>query len=69
MLVSDIPAHRQLIEKEEAFFSCGDVAALAEKIQKEIDRYEKGMDKAFDIQLQKYDWAKIGDEYERIMQS
>lgn len=69
VLVSDIPAHRQLIEKEASFFPCGDVTVLAEKIQREIDQYEKGIDGVFDIQLQKYDWKQIGDEYERIMQS
>jgi len=64
-LLSDIPAHRQLIAGDEYYFGLGDVEGLAKKIQRAV-RGEvvspEGM-----IDVSGYDWKAVIEKYEWII--
>lgn len=62
-LLSDISAHRQLIEGDEYFFEPEDVDTLAAKIE---DRIQAGA-KAYQFDFLRYDWSVVMPQYEKIL--
>lgn len=66
-LLSDIPAHRQLIPEDEYYFGVNDVQELAEKIQSVIDNREEKLRKK--INVKQYNWDVIIKQYENILYS
>lgn len=69
VLLSDIPAHRQLMEKmdDDVFFKIDDDQGLARKLQKLISKAdnEENMTNQYDIT--KYNWEACIDKYEKIL--
>lgn len=64
-LLSDIPAHRQLITEDAYFFSLDDLEELAEKIQKIITDRKQGIENIADIS--RFDWKNIMQQYEALL--
>jgi glycosyltransferase involved in cell wall biosynthesis len=64
VLVSDIPAHREVGLPEERYFRCGNVADLSRKLRLLIDRNWTFAEKeALKRQIQeKYDWRRIAEQ-------
>ena len=67
LLISDIPAHKLLIEKEDAFFPCGDVKKLAVKMREAMQTYDTEEHTAYEVE--KYDWEKVCARYEEILKN
>lgn len=67
LLISDIPAHRQLIE-EDVFFSCGDVKKLAERMREMMRAYRADEERKPIYEVEKYDWEKVCARYEEILE-
>ena len=64
VLVSDIPANKEVNLRRERFFKCGDIAELREKLQL---LFEKGLPeeemKEYRLQIaEKYNWQKIAEQ-------
>lgn len=72
VLVSDIPANREVDLPKERFFRCGDVQDLKAKIERLLgEKISEAEKYAFQQQIkEKYNWAKIADQtigvYERV---
>lgn len=64
-LLSDIPAHRQLIADDEYFFKLDDLEGLAEKIQRVITDRKQGIENIADIS--RFDWKNIIQQYEALL--
>lgn len=62
-LLSDIPAHRQLIVDDQFFFMLGDIEGLAKKIQALIISEKINFVDVEDVS--KYDWRNVIKQYER----
>lgn len=62
-ILSDIPAHRQLIEEDRFFFDTNDANDLATKLMK---RMNMGIVE-FQHNLDKYSWNNIIPQYEEIL--
>ncbi len=65
-LLSDIPAHRQLLEADEYYFNLEDVEELAEKVRKVIS--VNGLIDEKKIDVSRYDWKNIICQYECLLQ-
>jgi glycosyltransferase involved in cell wall biosynthesis len=65
-LLSDIPAHRQLIESDEYYFETNNPIELADKIKKVISNHN--VYKTNVINVSRYDWNIIIKQYEKILQ-
>lgn len=65
-LLSDIPAHRQLIAEDKYYFQLDDTQGLAEKIQKLITRKQCAEDI---MGIEEYDWEIIAAQYEKELQN
>lgn len=62
-LVSDIPAHRQLLQDDKCFFMADDYIGLAEKIERFINgRTERELP-----DIEQYNWNRIVRVYENIL--
>lgn len=64
-LLSDIPAHRQLIAGDQYFFKLNDIQELAEKIQNIVVSKEKRVENVEDIS--RFDWKNIIKQYEALL--
>lgn len=67
-LLSDIPAHRQLIPDDEYYFKADDVQGLAKKLKRIIAIEEGDAVLKHDIDISRYDWENIIDQYESVLQ-
>jgi glycosyltransferase involved in cell wall biosynthesis len=65
-LLSDIPAHRQLIESDEYYFETNNPTELADKIKVAMEKYEFGFGDTIDVSM--YDWNDIIKQYEDVLQ-
>lgn len=63
-LLSDIPAHRQLVSEDEYYFESDNAQQLAEK----LEEYIQGKDYVRQIDVEKYDWENIIIQYEVLLQ-
>lgn len=63
MLVSDIPAHRQILSGEEHFFKPENADELAKKLEKQM----KLGAKAYQYEFDRYDWKQVMPQYETIL--
>lgn len=63
LLLSDIPAHRQLISDDECFFNIDDVGELANKLEKLLDDGAN----VKPISVEAYDWSQIILKYEHLL--
>lgn len=63
-LLSDIPAHRQLIDCDDVFFNVNDSFELSKKIEERID----DNDKKPAINIERFDWNNIIRQYEYIIE-
>lgn len=63
LLLSDIPAHRQLIKDKSVFFTLDNNEQLKEKLQELI--HEGAAQNIYD--MSQYDWKNIIDKYENMM--
>jgi len=64
-LLSDIPAHRQLIAEDVFFFKLDDLERLAEKMQKVITDRKQGIENIAGIS--RFDWKNIIQQYEALL--
>lgn len=64
-LLSDIPAHRQLVSENEFYFAPNDTKGLAKKIEEKLTLEIT----EFQYDLNKYDWCNIGLKYEDILKN
>jgi glycosyltransferase involved in cell wall biosynthesis len=64
-LLSDIPAHRQLVEGEEFYFQVNDAESLESKIQRFIDRRDAIINTSIDVSH--YDWEIVINRYEEVL--
>ena len=65
VIVSDIPANKEIGLEKSCYFPVGDVDALATKLQKNVDgAYHK-----VEYDISKYNWDVIADQVCRIYQS
>lgn len=64
-LLSDIPAHRQLLESDEYYFNLGDIQGLSEKIRAAIS--DNGLRNKEKIDVSRYDWKNIISQYDDIL--
>lgn len=64
-LLSDIPAHRQLIADDVHFFDLDDLEGLAEKIQRKITDRTQSIENIADIE--RFDWPNIIQQYEELL--
>lgn len=64
-LLSDIPAHRQLIADDACFFKLDDLQGLAEKIQMIVTDRKQGIENKADIF--RFDWKNIIQQYEELL--
>ncbi len=64
-LLSDIPAHRQLIADDACFFKLEDLHGLAEKIQKVVTDGKQDIENKADIL--RFDWKNIIQQYEELL--
>lgn len=67
LLISDIPAHRQLIE-EDVFFPCGNIKKLAERMHETMQTYRADAERKPVYEVEKYDWEKVCAKYEKILE-
>lgn len=69
VILSDIPAHRQLIGDldNEIFFSMNDDEGLAEIIQKLIEKIESGMSMCNSYNVQQFSWESSIQEYVTLL--
>lgn len=63
-LLSDIPAHRQIVPDEEFYFQKDDIQGLAEKIERVMDKFPNWESR---IGVEKYDWNEVIIQYERML--
>lgn len=63
-LVSDIPAHRQILPVENQLFETNDVAKLAEKLTEAAQLTDWGLP----IDISTYDWNAVMQKYEEVLQ-
>lgn len=62
VIVSDIPANLEVGLNENCYFRCGDVEALAKKLQQNIDcEYT-----SIDYDMSKYNWDTIAEQVEQV---
>lgn len=68
VVVSDIPANKEIGLPDPDYFHCGNVEELASKLQQVIDRPLEHVE----YDMSKYDWEKIAEQtvevYKRIEQ-
>ena len=64
-LLSDIPAHRQLVSEDEYYFEANDIQGLSFKLQALINKIDKIPRNRIDIS--RYDWKNIINQYEDIL--
>jgi glycosyltransferase involved in cell wall biosynthesis len=64
-LLSDIPAHRQLVEDDEFYFQVNDAESLESKIQRFIDRRDAIINTSIDVSH--YDWEIVINRYEEVL--
>lgn len=64
-LLSDIPAHRELIAEDACFFKLEDIQGLAEKIQRIVTGRKQNMENRADIL--RFDWRNIIQQYEELL--
>ena len=64
-LLSDIPAHRQLVDRDEFFFEANDADKLSELIKSAIGIIENSEGNIPDVSV--YDWSNIIRKYEEVM--
>ena len=62
VVVSDIPANLEVGLPNEDYFPCGDVKALAEKLQELVSKPLKPVD----YDMGKYDWDKIAKQVDEV---
>lgn len=62
VVVSDIPANKEVELPEEDYFPCGDVDALARKMERVVDEAPQRVD----YDLRKYDWDRIADQVTEV---
>ena len=62
VVVSDIPANLEVGLPKEDYFPCGDVKALAEKLQEVVSKPLKKVD----YDMGKYDWDKIAKQVDDV---
>lgn len=62
VIVSDIPANKEVGLEEDCYFPVGDIDGLTEKLQKNIDSDNHRID----YELSRYDWNCIADQVEKI---
>jgi len=67
-LLSDIPAHRQLIADSKYYFELNDVDSLVNRLQKQMLLYD-GNNISDLPNMSLYCWDNIGKEYEKLLQS
>lgn len=68
LVLSDIKAHRQLIDDENCFYKCGDILALSKKLQDEMRQYEGISQFNFEHEdYNEYDWKNVVDKYMLLM--
>ncbi|WP_279183493.1 glycosyltransferase, partial [Alistipes finegoldii] len=58
VIVSDIPANLEVGLEKEAYFPVGDIAALAQKLQQNIDAPYRQKE----YPMEKYDWDAIAEQ-------
>jgi glycosyltransferase involved in cell wall biosynthesis len=62
--LSDIPAHRQVVEDDEFYFQVNDAESLERKIQEFID----GRDNInMSIDVSRYDWKIVINRYDEVL--
>ena len=64
-LLSDIPAHRQLVDGDEFFFEANDADKLSELIKSGISMIENSEGNIPDVSM--YDWSNIIQKYVEVM--
>lgn len=64
-LLSDIPAHRQLVSENKYYFGANDVQELAYKLQTVIVKAEEGFTDKIDIS--RFDWKRVIGQYEKVL--
>lgn len=64
LLITDIPAHRLLIE-EDVFFPCKDIESLARKMEEEMKWYQEQQKTAYN--MERYDWEGVCTKYEEVL--
>lgn len=62
-LLSDIPAHRQLVSEDQYYFQVSNVRQLAEK----IEEYIQGKEYIQKMDMEGYDWGNIVIQYEELL--
>lgn len=65
VVVSDIPANLEVGLPEDNYFSCGDVTALAQKLQSVVNESVESV--SYD--MSKYSWDKIADQVAAVYES
>lgn len=65
VLLSDIPAHRQLMKKQDVFFPCGNIKVLAERMETAIEMYDGEAIEVYEAE--RYDWGKVCARYEEVL--
>ncbi len=63
-LLSDIPAHRQIVSDEEFYFQKDDVQGLAEKMKRVMKKFPYLTNR---IDVEKYDWNNVMIQYEQVL--
>lgn len=63
MLVSDIAAHRQILESDEHFFAPEDDVMLANKLEKQMELGAR----AYTYDFNRYDWNTVMPQYETLL--
>lgn len=70
VLVSDIPANKEVSLDDDSFFSCGNVLELTQKMERMVDM--KLSDKEQELLraeiIEKYNWLKIAEQTEAVYQ-
>ncbi len=64
-LLSDIPAHRQLVSGDEYYFAADDVQGLADRLRAVISK--SGEISTGEIDVSKYDWENVMSQYEEVL--
>lgn len=65
LLISDIPAHRLLLDAQDSFFSCGNVKALSGQMSVAMQAYDAKAYTAYEVE--KYDWENVCARYEEVL--
>jgi len=66
-ILSDIPAHRQLLSDDSYFFETHDVDDLYNKIMIAMQKYEEGLLMESIPDMKRYSWDSIVNEYENVL--